>query len=171
MGFISVSLVILWDIRSQVNIGSGNGLVPSGTKPLPEPMLTWVLIKNSHQCILCSNAHYTNHKNLLKIHLYKNGNPFTRGQWVNCQKQNLPFIRGIYAWGCLHPDRVYDQSLQLVNRCHCMSPHNEYKLWLKCDMKWNNQNTKSGKRSQNTLLANFEYWQIWEKNIDIFTNN
>ena len=24
----------------QVNIGSGNGLVPSGNKPLPEPMLT-----------------------------------------------------------------------------------------------------------------------------------
>ena len=23
-----------------VNIGSGNGLVPDGTKPLPEPMLT-----------------------------------------------------------------------------------------------------------------------------------
>ena len=26
--------------RWQVNIGSGNGLVPSGNKPLPEPMLT-----------------------------------------------------------------------------------------------------------------------------------
>ena len=25
---------------SLVNIGSGNGLVPSGNKPLPEPMLT-----------------------------------------------------------------------------------------------------------------------------------
>ena len=24
-----------------VNIGSGNGLVPSGTKPLPEPMLSY----------------------------------------------------------------------------------------------------------------------------------
>ena len=24
-----------------VNIGSGNGLVPDGTKPLPEPMLTY----------------------------------------------------------------------------------------------------------------------------------
>ena len=26
--------------RDKVNIGSGNGLVPSGNKPLPEPMLT-----------------------------------------------------------------------------------------------------------------------------------
>ena len=24
-----------------VNIGSGNGLVPGGTKPLPEPILTY----------------------------------------------------------------------------------------------------------------------------------
>ena len=26
--------------KIQVNIGSGNGLLPDGTKPLPEPMLT-----------------------------------------------------------------------------------------------------------------------------------
>ena len=24
-----------------INIGSGNGLLPDGTKPLPEPMLTY----------------------------------------------------------------------------------------------------------------------------------
>ena len=40
-----------------VNIGSGNGLLPDGTKPLPEPMLTdhkWQIIINdkySHQPI------------------------------------------------------------------------------------------------------------------------
>ena len=28
----------------QVNIGSGDGLVPSGTKPLPEPMLTHIYV-------------------------------------------------------------------------------------------------------------------------------
>ena len=28
----------------QVNIGSGNGLVPSGKKPLPEPMLTQISV-------------------------------------------------------------------------------------------------------------------------------
>ena len=27
-----------------VNIGSGNGLVPSGNKPLPEPMLTQISV-------------------------------------------------------------------------------------------------------------------------------
>ena len=29
-----------------VNIGSGNGLVPSGNKPLPEPMLTQIYVVN-----------------------------------------------------------------------------------------------------------------------------
>ena len=30
----------LWE----VNIGSGNGLVPSGNKPLPKPMLTQIYV-------------------------------------------------------------------------------------------------------------------------------
>ena len=29
------------DLGQQLNIGSGNGLLPDGTKPLPEPMLTY----------------------------------------------------------------------------------------------------------------------------------
>ena len=34
-----------------VNIGSGNGLMPDGTKPLPEPMLTndqWDVVTFTH---------------------------------------------------------------------------------------------------------------------------
>ena len=31
---------MLQDLADKVNIGSGNGLVPSGNKPLPEPVLT-----------------------------------------------------------------------------------------------------------------------------------
>ena len=30
--------------RWKVNIGSGNGLVPSGNKPLPEPILTQIFV-------------------------------------------------------------------------------------------------------------------------------
>ena len=33
-------LVMLYGAEIWVNIGSGNGLLPDGTKPLPEPMLT-----------------------------------------------------------------------------------------------------------------------------------
>ena len=29
------------DTEIRVNIGSGNGLLPDGTKPLPEPWLTY----------------------------------------------------------------------------------------------------------------------------------
>ena len=31
----------IWQHKFGVNIGSGNGLLPEGTKPLPEPMLTY----------------------------------------------------------------------------------------------------------------------------------
>ena len=40
------------NLTDDVNIGSGNGLVPSGNKPLPEPVLTkwgaWI-----HEKFLC----------------------------------------------------------------------------------------------------------------------
>ena len=43
---ISSEIALKWTLLGlsddQVNIGSGNGLVPSGNKPLPEPMLTKV---------------------------------------------------------------------------------------------------------------------------------
>ena len=32
----------------QVNIVSGNGLVPTGNKPLHEPMLTQIYVKGNH---------------------------------------------------------------------------------------------------------------------------
>ena len=35
--------------QNWVNIGSGNGLVPYGTKPLPEPMLTNHQMAISHE--------------------------------------------------------------------------------------------------------------------------
>ena len=39
-----LTIVALWNhvaIWILVNIDSGNGLLPDGTKPLPEPMLTY----------------------------------------------------------------------------------------------------------------------------------
>ena len=32
----------------QINIGSGNGSLPSGSKPLPEPMLTQIFVTIGH---------------------------------------------------------------------------------------------------------------------------
>ena len=40
---ISSEIALRWtslDLSDEVSIGSGNGLVPSGNKPLPDPMLT-----------------------------------------------------------------------------------------------------------------------------------
>ena len=51
-GSISCEIVLTWTLKD-LNIGSGNGLVPSGNKPLPEPMLTqfsvaiWLIIVRS----------------------------------------------------------------------------------------------------------------------------
>ena len=37
------------DFANDVNIGSGNGMVPSDNKPLPEPMLTQIYVAIWHQ--------------------------------------------------------------------------------------------------------------------------
>ena len=36
------------DFADDVNIGSGNGMVPSDNKPLPEPMLTQIYVAIWH---------------------------------------------------------------------------------------------------------------------------
>ena len=44
---ISCEVALMWmslDFTGSVNIGSGNGLVPSGNKPLPEPMLNQIYV-------------------------------------------------------------------------------------------------------------------------------
>ena len=43
---VDISLVkrMSLELTDDVNIGLGNGLVPSGNKPLPEPMFTQVYV-------------------------------------------------------------------------------------------------------------------------------
>ena len=76
-----------------VNIGSGNGLLPDGTKPLPEPMLTdhqWspvtiILGQFDRRCL--------NHqplKLISKSHIW-NSIQISQGQWVNCLNVCLDF--------------------------------------------------------------------------------
>ena len=52
--------------RIFVNIGSGNGLLPDGTKPLPEPKLTFVDIRQ---------ACFTRIAAIAKLPLFQRGNP------------------------------------------------------------------------------------------------
>ena len=68
-----------------VNIGSGNGLMPDGTKPLPEPVLTdhywspmtFILGQFHKKCL--------NHQSLKSVWNYisKISFKFPRDQWVN----------------------------------------------------------------------------------------
>ena len=39
-GLACQDVMTLYGVMELVNIGSGNGLLPDGTKPLPEPRLT-----------------------------------------------------------------------------------------------------------------------------------
>ena len=68
-----------------VNIGSGNGLLPDGTKPLPEPMLTdhqwspvtFILGQFHKRCL-----NHQSLKSVWKLIKSKISFKFPRGQWV-----------------------------------------------------------------------------------------
>ena len=63
-----------------VNTGSGNGLLPDGTKPLPEPMLTY------HQGINKVFCH--SFQDNVQLHTGTN----TQGQWVKVTQPLLTHI-------------------------------------------------------------------------------
>ena len=67
----------------RVNIGSGNGLVPSGNKPLPEPMLTQLYVAI---ILHVGRRHLANHKILTREEnqLEYTGNKFVPG-FPTCQ--------------------------------------------------------------------------------------
>ena len=61
-----------------VNIGSGNGLVPSGNKPLPEPMLTQISVTiRCHKATMTSLTKHSiqkfMHYNVVNLSLDDNG--------------------------------------------------------------------------------------------------
>ena len=67
-----------------VNIGSVNGLLPDGTKPLPEPMLTyhhWDTV-TFIWCQFLKRTPAINHLNLFENYLYKIAFKSPRGRWV-----------------------------------------------------------------------------------------
>ena len=69
-----------------VNIGSGNGLLPDGTKPLPEPMLTahqWSPVTFILGQFYKRSLNHQSPKDLLENYMSKILFKFPRGQWVN----------------------------------------------------------------------------------------
>ena len=66
---ISCEIALRWMSSDlTVNIGSGNGLVPPGTKPLPKPLLTefYVAIQH-HKLILKWQGHFCSKMNLYPV--------------------------------------------------------------------------------------------------------
>ena len=72
-----------------VNIGSGNGLLPDGTKPLPEPMLTDHLWSPVTFILGQFHKRCFNHQSLKSIWNYKSkiSFKFPWGQWVKSKCQ------------------------------------------------------------------------------------
>ena len=106
-----------------VNTGSGNRLLPDGTKPLPEPMLTdhqwspvaFILGQFQKTCL--------NHQSLKSV--WK----CPRGQWVEDKGWFLPHKQ---YHGCWQPADiiVHPKQKQSQNHCsHCQSENNCYQ-WL-----------------------------------------
>ena len=77
-------LMTLYGTEIWVNIGSGNGLLPDGTKPLPEPMLTYhqrgsVALSWEQFHRKCSRYQFVK---LVWNYNFKIISTFPRGQWV-----------------------------------------------------------------------------------------
>ena len=77
-----------------VDIGSGNGLLPAGTKPLPEPTLTY------HEFDALASSREQFHRNFSKYQFnkwvpklwFQNCYRLPRGQWVNTLRPNQTLL-------------------------------------------------------------------------------
>ena len=88
VGLTHCSLVTsIGDIDMWVNIGSGNGLLPNGTQPLPEPMLTY------HQRVLWHSpkSNFTGSVKDINFEKFtcKITSTFLRRQWVKNTSQYI----------------------------------------------------------------------------------
>ena len=72
-------IVVQWRHRVRyiwVHIGSGNVVLPDGTKPLPEPMLTY-----SSRGIIIRGYEDSNQLNKIEHCIFKTTYRFPRGHW------------------------------------------------------------------------------------------
>ena len=95
-------IAMSYGITNLSHIGSGNGLMPSGSKPSPEPMLTY------HQHHLpkghsTENAHESNHCNIFQNYRSKIKATSPRWQWVN--------LLVWYEWVVQRSPRVFHDAV------------------------------------------------------------
>ena len=82
---------IWWHRSVNINISSGNGLLPDGTKPLPEPMLTHhqrgsVAFFKEQFRWNCSRRQFK--KWVWKLHTFNITSTSPRGQWVKLMRSD-----------------------------------------------------------------------------------
>ena len=86
-----------------VNTGSGNGLLPDGTKPLPEPMLTYH--QQGSVAFIWGHHHRrfedTHQWSKIENYTYKITLSYTGGQWVNMHIELLHDIMTCLDWTLL----------------------------------------------------------------------
>ena len=81
--------------HNRVNIGSGKCLLPDGTKPLPEPMLTyhqWVSMAMTWDQFHMNYLRYQFIKRVSEIHMW-NYSHIPRDQWVNQSGENCSHLQ------------------------------------------------------------------------------
>ena len=123
-----------------VNIGSGNDLLPDGTKPLPEPMLTWLIISklewHSSRGKFTRDTPAINHWNYLENKVPKISFKFPRGKWVNPSR-----LRDTDHWTgsqCQNYEKEYLQvrhtswALRSFQMCYRYFIQNEITLTTHC---------------------------------------
>ena len=97
----------LWHCRNMVNIGLGIGLVPSGTKPLPEPMLTYCQV---HIRVHISRKFHSKIESFLK-----NENVYLNSLWPSeaymCVNQVSPPLDQVMACHLFSAKPVFEPML------------------------------------------------------------
>ena len=105
----------VWPSYMWINIGSGNGSLPDGTKPLPEPMLTFHQggsDRSAQATILCNEFEYQNIATS------------PRGQWVNCQTAMISYkilLLALSNW-IISSVKMYSKWLMMKQPIKHVSP-------------------------------------------------
>ena len=106
-----------WSVAASsimVNIGSGNGLLPDGTKPLPEPMLTYHLSEvqwQSPEGNLTRDTSAISCWKQLENYLDKMSSKSPRVQWVNSSPPSAAYM---HQWT--------GSALVQIMACHIFGP-------------------------------------------------
>ena len=107
-----------------VNIGSGNGfLLPDGTKPLPEPMLTIIskALWHSSRDIIIRKFEATNQYSKIENYIFKITLRSPRGQWVNLISANQKVLDGM-----IQSTLNISRSTIILHRIQIINNNGEY---------------------------------------------